>query len=428
MRGPLEWLPKGAPEQDWAFLSHKVKYFKGLGITKDDLVESGVPVLSYGQIHAKNNVGTHLKHELLRYVPRNLTIGNEQCRLRRGDIVFADTSEDVDGAGNCVLIDTDEEVYAGYHTIVARPNDSKSGAYLAYLFQSAAWRGQIRSKLCGIKVFSITRKILKGVSILEPKLITQNRIVSFLDEKTAAIDARVAVLEKKKAAYQRLKTSVINRAVTRGLDPNVKLKDSGVDWIGQVPEGWKVCRFKDVAVVKSNLVSPELYLELPQVAPENIEKGTGRLLQYGTVFDSGVISGNHLFKRGQIIYSKIRPALNKLIIAEFDGLCSADMYPIDVIGNVRFVFYMMLSPLFVDQVAAVVGMRVKMPKINQEELAAIGVVIPEVETQQAIADHLDSECAKIDKAVEVVGRQIEAYKRLKRSLINEVVTGKRRVA
>lgn len=277
-------------------------------------------------------------------------------------------------------------------------------------------------------MFSITRKILKGVSVLTPSVESQKRIVAYLDEKAAAIDARVAVLEKKLAAYKRLKASVINRAVTRGLDPKTKLKDSGVDWIGKVPSGWVAGRFKDVAMVRANLVAPDLYMDYPQIAPENIEKGTGKLLGYGTVRESGIISGNHLFKKGQIIYSKIRPILNKLVIADFDGLCSADMYPIDVLGDLRFVFYQMLAPVFVNQVAAIVGMRVKMPKINQEELSAVGMVIPPLVEQRAIADYLDAECAKIDKMAELVTREIELYKKLKRSLINEVVTGKRKVA
>ena len=342
--------------------------------------------------------------------------------------MFADTSEDVEGAGNCVLVDTDDEVYAGYHTLVARPRDPRNGSYLAWLFQSSAWRSQIQSRICGIKVFSITRKILKGVSVLTPSVESQKRIVAYLDEKAAAIDARVAVLEKKLAAYRRLKASVINQAVTRGLDPKVKMKDSGVDWIGKVPSGWVAGRFKDVAMVRANLVAPDLYMDYPQIAPENIEKGTGKLLGYGTVRESGIISGNHLFKKGQIIYSKIRPILNKLVIADFDGLCSADMYPIDVLGDLRFMFYQMLAPVFVNQVAAIVGMRVKMPKINQEELSAVGMVIPPLVEQRAIADYLDAECAKIDKMAELVTREIKLYRKLKRSLINEVVTGKRKVA
>ena len=108
-----------------------------------------------------------------------------------------------------------------------------------------------------------------------------------------------------------------------------KMKPSGVDWIGDVPEGWNVTRFGYHATVKANLVEVDDYGSFPQISPENIEKNTGRLLAHGTVEDSGVISGNHLFKKGQILYSKIRPALNKVTIAPYPGLCCADMYPIE---------------------------------------------------------------------------------------------------
>lgn len=321
-----------------------------------------------------------------------------------------------------------KDVIASTGFAVCTPIRGILSSYLAYAVRSDDVINEICKESSGISYPAINTTMLPAIEIPYCDEQSQRRIVAYLDEKTAAIDARVAVLEKKLAAYRRLKTSVINRAVTRGLDPKAEMKDSGVDWIGKVPSGWVAGRFKDVAMVRANLVAPDLYMDYPQIAPENIEKGTGKLLGYGTVRESGIISGNHLFKKGQIIYSKIRPILNKLVIADFDGLCSADMYPIDVLGDLRFVFYQMLAPVFVNQVAAIVGMRVKMPKINQEELSAVGMVIPPLVEQRAIADYLDAECAKIDKMAELVTREIELYKKLKRSLINEVVTGKRKVA
>mgnify|MGYP002521219268 FL=1 len=312
--------------------------------------------------------------------------------------------------------------------LVMRPHKDMLGRYLLYWLLSPGFIDVVKNRVAGVKMPRTDWATVSQMELEPPSKEQQRRIVAYLDEKTASIDARVAVLEKKLAAYRRLKTSVVNQAVTRGLDPKAKLKDSGVDWVGKVPREWKIGRFKDIAIARANLVAPEGYMDYPQIAPENIEKASGKLLRYGTVRESGIISGNHFFTKGQIIYSKIRPILNKLVIADFDGLCSADMYPIDVLGDLRFVFYQMLSPLFVNQVAAIVGMRVKMPKINQEELWAIGMVIPPLPEQRAIADYLDAECAKIDKAAELVTREIGLYRRLKRSLINEVVTGKREVA
>ena len=87
-------------------------------------------------------------------------------------------------------------------------------------------------------------------------------------------------------------------------------KDSGIEWIGMIPEHWEVCKFGYLATVKSNLVHPNEYKSYPQVSSENIEKGSGKLLECHTVDEVGIISDNHLFFKGQILYSKIRPALN----------------------------------------------------------------------------------------------------------------------
>ena len=167
------------------------------------------------------------------------------------------------------------------------------------------------------------------------------------------------------------------------------MKDSGIEWIGEIPEEWDILKFKYVASVKSNLVHPEEYQDYMQVAPDNIEKGTSKLLECKTVGEVGVESDNHLFFKGQIVYSKIRPILNKVIIAPFDGLCSADMYPIETTINKYFLVYMMLSDRFLAQVKLVTENRVKMPKINQEELSQILIYLPPENEQNEIAGYLD---------------------------------------
>lgn len=345
--------------------------------------------------------------------------------VQRNDVIVSTVRTYLRAIASIDFNASDVVVSTGF--AVCTPRANVIPRYLHYALRCDKVMDEICKESIGISYPAINSTMLSSIDVPYFDIPEQRRIVAYLDEKTAAIDRRIALLEKKREAFTRLKKSVINRAVTRGLDQNVKLKDSGVDWIGKVPQGWKVGRFKDIATVKANLVAPDGYMDFPQIAPENIEKGTGKLLGCGTVRESGIISGNHLFKKGQIIYSKIRPILNKVVIADFDGLCSADMYPIEVSGDLRFVFYQMLSPLFVNQVAAIVGMRVKMPKINQEEIAAIGMVIPPLPEQRAIANYLDAECAKIDAAAANLDKQIDAYRRLKRSLIDEVVTGKRKV-
>lgn len=210
----VDWI--GQVPEGWEVrnLTQCFGFFKGLAITKADLTETGIPVISYGQIHSKLNIGTHLKPELLRYVPETIAAADPGSCLKGGDIVFADTSEDVEGCGNCVLMDAESSVYAGYHTIVARPDDAGRSRYFSYLFNAPSWRAQIRSKVAGIKVFSITQRIFKGVSLLLPSIVDANAIADYLDAECAKIDKAAEIVAKQIDAYKRLKRSLINEVVT----------------------------------------------------------------------------------------------------------------------------------------------------------------------------------------------------------------------
>ena len=283
-----------------------------------------------------------------------------------------------------------------------------------YAFDTAAQPG-----------LSVSR--IMNLNIVLPNLKEQHRIADFLGSKCSEIDTLIENLRARMESAKEYKKAVITEAVTKGLDKDAKMKDSGVEWIGEIPEGWKVVRFKHIASIKSNLVQPDKYMKYPQIAPDNIEKDTGRLLSHQTVEESGVISGNHLFYRGQILYSKIRPNLNKLTVAPFDGLCSADMYPIESKLPTLFMVYSMLSTYFVSQVSLIIQDRVKMPKINQEELGEIKVAVPSQQEMLTIADYLDSKCSEIDALLQNYEYQIATLGEYKKSLIYEYVTGKKEV-
>ena len=210
----VDWIGKIPVGWEARNLTQCCDFFKGLAITKADLTESGTPVISYGQIHSKLNIGTHLRPELLRHVPEAIAAADPGSRLKVGDIVFADTSEDVEGCGNCVLIDAEFPVYAGYHAIVARPDESGRSRYLSYLFNAPRWRAQIRAKVAGIKVFSITQRIFKGVSLLLPSVADANAIADYLDAECAKIDKAAGLVTREIELYRKLKRSLINEVVT----------------------------------------------------------------------------------------------------------------------------------------------------------------------------------------------------------------------
>ena len=181
-----------------------------------------------------------------------------------------------------------------------------------------------------------------------------------------------------------------------------------------LPRGWAVARFNQVAAIQSNLVNPKRYATLPHIAPDNIESWTARLLSYVSVGEAGVYSGKHLFSAGAILYSKIRPNLAKVAKVNFDGLCSADMYPIHALIDRDFLVKFMITKDFVAQ-AVKEDNRVAMPKINQSALSDIVVLVPPLAEQHRIVAKVDEFMALCDRLEaslatgdETQGRLVEA--------------------
>lgn len=211
----LEWISEIPSTWETGRLKALFSFGKGLPITKDNLIEVGVPVISYGQIHAKFNTGTSISDELIRYVSESFLESNPDSLVKKGDILVADTSEDIEGCGNCVYVDRDGlQLFAGYHTIILKANRESDNKYLAYLFKSDAWRSQIRTRVSGVKLFSISKKILNSTSVILPPEDQQREIVSYLDEKCELIDAIILDKQKKIEDLENYKKSIISEIVT----------------------------------------------------------------------------------------------------------------------------------------------------------------------------------------------------------------------
>lgn len=191
-----------------------------------------------------------------------------------------------------------------------------------------------------------------------------------------------------------------------------------------VPVGWSRASFSEVARIAAHLVNPVKWWRLPHIAPDNIERDTGKLLPFRTIREDGVTSAKHRFYPGQLLYSKIRPYLNKCIQVDFEGLCSADMYPIDVFIAPRFLHYYMLTRLFVSEVSKAAGSRTILPKTNQKQMAGLPVPVAPLPEQHRIVEAIDSYLTRLDDAVASLDRVQAKLRAYRASVLKTAVEGR----
>ena len=324
-----------------------------------------------------------------------------------------------------------DKFYASEHAVVVYPyckdentiwlGETLRAANLNRLSASAAQPG-------------LAVSALNFVKIPYPPESQRERIGEYLDEKCGEIDGQVALLEKKRDAYARLKVSVINKAVTHGLNPDVSMRPSGIDWIGDIPAHWNVKRIKDLGSLGS---------------------GTTPKSGSDAYYDDGIHPWLNTGCVQNCIINQPAKYVTELAMKECPGLryypkdtILVAMYGGGTIGNVglmgfdatinqaccaielstphlpKYMFYAIMA-----QNAKLISYGFGGTQINlsQGQIANFLLAVPPLAEQRAIADYLDKKCGEIDAAVENLDKQINAYKRLKKSLINEVVTGKRAV-
>ena len=183
-------------------------------------------------------------------------------------------------------------------------------------------------------------------------------------------------------------------------------------------KGWQIVGFKECADIDTNMLHDfEGYEDYPHIGIDSIEKETGRLVGYRTIAEDGVISGKYLFTPAHIIYSKIRPNLNKVAMPDFEGLCSADAYPILVkegICNREYFGYTLRSKYFLDYILAFSN-RTNLPKVNKNQVEGFTLPLPPIEIQEQFADFVH----QVDKSKVIVQKALDETQTLFDSLMQE---------
>ena len=273
----------------------------------------------------------------------------------------------------------------------------------------------------GLSYPAINASALVKLKSVIPPPEEQASIAATLDRETARIDA---LIEKKTRFIELLKEkrqALITHAVTKGLDPNVKMKDSGVEWIGQVPEHWKVARVKRLASLRNerrNDVSTDtIYIGL-----EDVEAGSGQYKPTNGSSRQSEDSTVGIFYEGDVLYGKLRPYLRKAIISEMAGCCSTEFLVLRAEKTEpRWLQEWLLTPDVTHQIES--GCEgAKMPRADWGHIGSIEVVYPDQPEQAKILTSLDRETARIDALIEKKTRFIELLKEKRQALITHAVT------
>jgi len=337
--------------------------------------------------------------------------------VKKGDFVFC--LFDVEETPRCVGLSNFEGMITGAYTVM-QPNNNFDKRYLYYFYLNLDTNKRMKPLYTGLRN-TISKDNFFSFKTFYPSLPEQTAIANFLDDKTAKIDRAVAQKEKLIALLKQRKQISIQNAVTKGLNPNVKLKDSGVEWIGDIPEHWEVKRLKYVLkIISEKIISKSS--DLTYIGMENIESKTGKWLNRQT--ESEGLANK--FQIGDILFGKLRPYLAKVHLAEFNGICSTE-FIVYRSENPRYFKLLLISNYFIDFVnSSTYG--AKMPRANSEWIGNQFIPLPPLPEQKQIVEYIETQSAKIDKAISLQQKQIEKLKEYKTVLIDNAVTGKIKVS
>ena len=340
---------------------------------------------------------------------------------------------DLYSGANCSISNVEGVISPAYVNL--RNKEGYCSKFYDYYFKVQYWMMVLFAHGKGVSFdnrWTLTNETLMNFSVVAPSVEEQNRIADFLDEKCAKIDA---VIEKQKQVIEKLKEyklSVITEAVTKGLDPSVPMKDSGVEWIGEIPEGWKITKIKNLCKLKTGTTPSTSNLEwfdgdLHWFTPGDFkddfilrdsqrklsnkakEDGVAVITPENTTLIVGIGA-----TAGKIGYATVESSFNQQITAIYS----------DKVFSKYLMYWMIANTKFLRETA----LFTTLPILNNQTIGGYLLVFPkDYSEQMLIAETLDKKCSEIDLVIAKKQAIVEKLAEYKKSLIYEVVTGKREV-
>jgi len=266
----------------------------------------------------------------------------------------------------------------------------------------------------------LSREYAYFKKVIVPSIDEQTAIASFLDRKTTAIDQLITDKKRLIELYEEEKTAIINQAVTKGIDPDVKLKDSGIEWLGEIPGHWEVKRIRYFF----NLITEKKENTLKKIGLENIESKTGKFIESDSDFEGQGIC----FIKDDILFGKLRPYLAKIWLADFEGQAVGDFYIFRSKEHVisQYAKYRLLDSSFIEITnSSTYGS--KMPRVSWDFIANLSIAFPPIKEQYSIVLYIETACSHINAKISKTKKLIALLLEYRTTLISEVVTGKIKV-
>ncbi len=365
--------------------------------------------------------------------------GEKQNLVQKGDLLFLMSSEDYDGVGKPAIMEeqVDDLGLNSFCKGLRIYNNNTNSKFLFYLLSSHLHRELVRQEAKGFIRINLRQDRLSCCPIFLPPLPEQQKIANYLDEVCGEVDEMVALQETMIEELKAYKQSVITEAVTKGLNPNVPMKDSGIDWIGEVPELWEIRRLKYVAqtMTKGSGITKE----------EVFPNGDTPCVRYGEIYSKyngvfrecfsktrkALLPVTRYFCHGDILFAgtgELVEEIGKNIVYMGDSPCLAGGDIIIMKHKQDPIFLnFLLNSQYAQNQKSCSKTKLKVVHISSTEIGDILVALPPLSEQHNIASYLDTKCAEIDAIIALKQAKIEELKEYKKSVIYEYVTGKKEV-
>ena len=420
----LPWL--GQVPRHWEIrqIRHIGRILKGVGGTKEDAVPVGVPCVRYGELYTTH---TYFIRTSKAFVSAECATG--YTPIQYGDVLFAASGETIEEIGKSAVNLIQTPAVCGGDVIILRPNLPVHAPFLGYAMDCRPATHQKATMGRGTTVKHIYPDELRCLLIPLPPPDEQVAIVRFLDWANGRLERAIRAKRQVIALLNEQKQAIIHRAVTRGLDPSVPLKPSGIPWLGDIPAHWEVRRIKQATRILRGKFShrprndPSFYDgRYPFIQTGVVAQASKFITSYSQTLNEKGLAVSKLFPSGTLVMT-IAANIGEAAVLTFDAC-----FPDSIVGFVPsanadrdylyMVFLCMKSELLREAPVNTQG------NLNVERIGAMGIPLPPLGEQREMAKRAEAETEAFDTAISRLEREIDLLREYRTRLVADVVTGK----